>query len=418
MNNINKILDEQKKLIRLDNETINRIKKISLDFKEKMDINLKKLMIIAEVFIGGSLAKDTIVKKDKFDVDIFIRFDKKYNEKIISETLEKILGKKAKKIHGSRDYFQIQIEDINIELIPVIKINKPEEATNVTDLSYFHVKYILDKIQKNKRLPDEIKLAKVFAYSQDCYGAESYIKGFSGYSLELLICHYGSFLEMISNISKSKERIIIDDSKFYRDNKEILKNLNESKIMSPIILIDPTYKDRNALAGLSEETFIKFKESCINFIKNPDHQSFKKKDILEELNKKYSDVLVIIIKNNKQKGDIGGTKSKKFFNFFINQLDKEFNIDKKEFCYNEEKNIAYFFIVIKKKMDELKKGPPINFIENLKKFKKIHPDSYIKNKISYVKIKHDLTFEKFLKNFKINNKKVMDEMGITEIKLK
>ncbi|MBD3252791.1 hypothetical protein GF386_03610, partial [Candidatus Pacearchaeota archaeon] len=54
----------------------------------------------------------------------------------------------------------------------------------MTDLSYFHVNHILKKIKKNKNLSDEIRLAKKFAYSQNCYGAESYIHGFSGYALE------------------------------------------------------------------------------------------------------------------------------------------------------------------------------------------------------------------------------------------
>ena len=37
-------------------------------------------------------------------------------------------------------------------------------------------------------------------------------------------------------------------------------NLNASKLNSPIILIDPTYKQRNTLAALSNETFENFKK--------------------------------------------------------------------------------------------------------------------------------------------------------------
>ena len=96
-------------------------------------------------------------------------------------------------IHGSRDYFQInESKDFVIELIPVIKATDPKKAENITDLSYSHVKYINKKI-KNQKILDEIKIAKAFCYATKTYGAESYINGFSGYSLELLIYHYKSF---------------------------------------------------------------------------------------------------------------------------------------------------------------------------------------------------------------------------------
>jgi tRNA nucleotidyltransferase (CCA-adding enzyme) len=161
-------------------------------------------MIKADVFVGGSLAKGTLVRKEVYDseerkssasqtfskkvydVDIFVRFDgEKYKDDEISGILGKALsvGKGVKKIHGSRDYYQKIVEGIVIEIIPVLKIKKPEDAENVMDLSYFHVNYLLKKIKKKKKLVDEIILAKSFCHAHNCYGAESYIRGFSGYSL-------------------------------------------------------------------------------------------------------------------------------------------------------------------------------------------------------------------------------------------
>ncbi len=439
MKNINKILNQQAELIKPSLETLKKIERTSESFCGNLRKKLRSKKIKADVFIGGSLAKKTLVKKDKYDVDIFVRFDRKYEDKKISKLLEGILTK-AKKIHGSRDYYQLIINGIIFEIIPVLKIKKPEQAENITDLSYFHVNYVLNKIRKNKKLADEIILAKTFAYAQDCYGAESYIHGFSGYAIELLICHYGSFLKFIKsislqnikqvNISSSSKlgmkrtdyvsdinKIIIDDSKFYKNKQEVLRELNESKIQSPIILIDPTFKERNALASLSQETFLKFKKTCKDFLKNPSSEFFERKNIFEELSRKYKDKLRIVsVKTNKQAGDIAGSKSKKFFEFFCNRLRREFEIKKAEFDYDEKKNTAYFYFVLEKKKDEVIKGPPVTAVHNLSKFKKAHKNAFIKKHIAYAKIKHDLSFVRFFNMFKRKYEKVVREMGVKSVK--
>jgi len=416
---INKVLKEQKGLINPEKEAYKKIQQVSDDFIKDLNKKLKQMKITAEVFIGGSLAKDTLVKKNKYDIDIFVRFSEKYDEKKLSGLLGRVIGK-AKKVHGSRDYYQVVSDNILIEIIPVLKIKSPKDAKNVTDLSYFHVNYLVQKIKKNKKLADEIRLAKTFAFAQNAYGAESYIHGFSGYALELLICHYGSFLkfiEAIANASNSpKDKIIIDDKKFYKSKKHILIELNSSKLISPIILIDPTFKERNAVAGLSKKTFFKFKGICKRFLENPSSEFFEKKSIGEEMIKKFKKELKIIqVKTSKQAGDIAGTKSKKFFEFFMRRLKKEFGIRKANFSYDERKNIARFYLVLDKKRDEVVRGPPVNAPKNLTSFKKAHSDAFIKKGFAYTKLTHNLGFDQWFKKFIKDYKKIIKEMSVKSI---
>jgi len=438
MKKINQILLEQLKIIKPDKETSDKISDSANKIVKELNSKLKSKKIKAEVFIGGSLAKNTMVKKDKYDVDIFVRFDNKYEDKEISKLLGGVLGKKVKKIHGSRDYYQTVVNGIIMEIIPVLNIKKPEEAKNITDLSYFHVHYLLKQIRKNKKLCDEILLAKTFAYANDCYGAESYIRGFSGYALELLISHYKSFLRFIKEISKisissqdnmlkkmrlsSKSdkllinKIIIDQEKLYKNKNQIMLELNKSKKQSPIILIDPTFKDRNALAGLSQDTFQKFQKVCKAFLSKPNKSFFEKKDIGGELTKKYGKKLIIIsVKTNKQAGDIAGSKSKKFFKFFCRKLQREFQIQLAEFDYDEKKNIAYFYFVLNKKKDEIVQGPPVTAVQNLARFKKAHPKAFIKNHIAYAKIKHNLDLKSFVKLFRHSESRVLRQMSISRL---
>ena len=409
MENIKKILKQQIKKIKPSEKTINNIDKVYKEFSKDLKENLKYRKIRAEIFLGGSFAKGTLMKKDKYDIDVFVRFS---NQEDISKL--KGLLKRARKVHGSRDYYELVKKNIIIEVIPVLKIKKPEKAENVTDLSYFHVNYILKKIKQKKNLGDEIRLAKTFCYSQNCYGAESYIHGFSGYALELLISHYGSFLKFIKEVANSSNKIIIDDGKHYKNKQEILIEVNKSKIQSPIIIIDPTFKERNASASLSKETFEKFQASCQKFLKNPSNSFFKYKPVSEDFKNKKAKI--ILVKTNKQKGDIAGTKSKKFFNFFIYKLKQEFDIKKSDFDYDEDSNLAFFYFILDKKKDEIRRGPHITKVENLANFKRVHPNSFIKNHFAHAKITHNLSFDKWFKKFLEEEVKIIKEMSIKEIK--
>ena len=188
MNKFNSIFKDVLLRIKPSEEEFEEMNKLTNDFVNRIDKKIKELKIEVEIFIGGSFAKRTVIKKDHYDVDIFLRFDKKYNNEV-SELARKILAgmENVSLIHGSRDYFKIKLkEDFFIELIPVIKVKKPEESLNITDLSYSHVKYINKNI-KSEKIRDEIMIAKAFCYANHCYGAESYIKGFSGYAIELLV---------------------------------------------------------------------------------------------------------------------------------------------------------------------------------------------------------------------------------------
>jgi tRNA CCA-adding enzyme len=397
-----------------------KLKHFLINFNHK----LKSLKINAEVFVGGSYAKRTLIKREKYDVDIFVRFDKKYIGKDISALTHKILeGIKSNpvRIHGSRDYFKVNIEPwIFFEIVPVIKITKPQEAENITDLSYFHVKYLNKKLKKG--LSEDIILAKSFCHANRVYGAESHIKGFSGYSLELLIQYYGGFLKFIREIAKSKEdKIFIDAEKHYSDKKQILMDMNSSKLESPIVLVDPTFKQRNALATLSYWTFKKFREACREFLEKPDIKFFKLKEIdfekIEENAKKRKyDFALLRISTEMQKGAIAGSKLLKFYNYLEISLDKYFDIKEKEFYYRNEQDADCFFIG-KKKDKLLIKGPPINKTEEIKRFKEKHKQTFVKSKIIYAKESMKFDLREFIISWKEKNRDIIKSMYITGIKI-
>lgn len=408
--NVRQILDKQIFNIKPNEKELGEIEKETDKIIEELKREIKKRKIKAEVFIGGSLAKKTIIKKKSYDIDTFVRF---IEDKDISDKLEKLLKGKAMRIHGSRDYFQVNKRNLVFEIIPVLKISKPEQAKNITDLSYFHVNYVLNNIKKKPNLAGEIMLAKAFCHAQNVYGAESYIKGFSGYALELLVIHYKSFMNFLKATEKidvNAKPIVIDPSKFYKNKEDVMNNLNEAKLVSPVVFVDPTFKERNALAALSKETFSKFQKACKEFLKKPSLRFFEEKKINEN---KFN--LILEIKTNKQEGDIAGSKLLKFSRFFESKIEKYFKIKEKDFEYAGKKGKLY--LKAEKRKEILFNGPPVNKLDRLVSFKSVHKNVFIKNHTAFAREKVSISAEMFVKKFISENKQVMKDMGITGLRI-
>lgn len=401
-------------------EEIAEIKKETDKLCLGIEEEIRKMKIKAEVFVGGSLAKKTLVKGIKYDIDIFVRFDLLYEN--LSKKLEKIISEMAKKkklkikfVHGSRDYIQIEKGNAIFEIIPVLKINKPKEGRNVTDLSYFHVNYV--KRKTNGKIAREIILAKVFCNAQGVYGAESYINGFSGYGLECLIIYYKSFEKMLRELTKVQEREIIDPEKMYKRKDKVLMEINESKLQSPVILVDPTWKERNVLAALNKESFHKFQEAAKAFLKNPSRKFFKEKiiderEIRKEAKRQRAEFCHMQLKTNRQSGDIAGTKLKKFSRYLMREIERYFFPLKNEFFYDDRQR-ADFYLIVKSKKEIVKIGPPVNRKKDAVAFRKRNKNAFEKNGYLHSKIKINFSLKKFLIGFKNKNLRKLEEMGIT-----
>lgn len=473
---LDKILKEEIVLIRPDKKELAQLRKEAGAFVSLLKEEIKKKKIRVSVFIGGSFAKGTLLRRDSYDVadkpqnlfcgktltlcavspqyhknlpkksfydvDIFVRFDLKIGS--ISSVLEELInsikkkeGINAKKVHGSRDYFQLKKGKAILEIIPVYKIKKPKEARNVTDLSYFHVSYVKKKMKK--KMLDEVLLAKQFCHAQKIYGAESYIQGFSGYGLECLIIHYKSFLKMLkglskellikprkskglqANSSKVKEKLVIDPEKHYKKAGEALLFLNESRRQSPIILIDPIWKERNVLAALSRESFERFQKSAGEFLKAPSKRAFEEEKFSEEkfrqkAEEKGCEFVHLKLKTDRQEGDIAGTKMKKFSRFIKSKLSRFFEILASEFLYSRGKE-SEFYIAAKSRGEIVIRGPPMKMKRDTEAFRARHVNISEKDGILYARESVNFSAKEFLEEFSRNEGRIISEMGIQRIRV-
>jgi tRNA nucleotidyltransferase (CCA-adding enzyme) len=222
--------------------------------------------------VGGSFARGTFLK-GAHDVDFFIRFA---NKKDLDQFPKLILSAfpDAHEVMGSRKYYKARIDNYELEFIPTLLIKDPVKAENSMDASFFHIEYVNARL--NDSLRQEVLLLKQFCKACGVYGAESHIRGFSGYVIELLILHFGGFKKFLEFINNSSHRLFIDIEGYYDSMRKAFTALKVDKL-TPVVIVDPVLPTRNAAAGLSMESFSKFVLKTRLFLMNPSQSFFKTK---------------------------------------------------------------------------------------------------------------------------------------------
>lgn len=366
--------------------------------REKIDlINslLKEHGIKAKAVAGGSVAKDTYLKND-FDVDLFVAFSTDYVDQDISKLLyNAIKSLKPELVHGSRDYFHIDEKGIIFEIIPVLDVKEAGEARNVTDMSIYHVKWAKKILQKDPKLRDDIRLAKAFCKGIGVYGAESYIRGFSGHTLDILIAYYGSFIKLLRGAANWHKGIIIDINQAHKGNA--LKTLNKAKVLSPLILIDPVDPMRNASASLDNEKFNRFITSAKEFIENPDLMFFvQKKFSINDILRKGKEHKTFILQATPLKGktDVSGAKLLKVFQIIEKKIKlNDFIILEDDWSWNKDTKAFLWYILDEKPLSRFKEhiGPPLKARAHAEEFRKKHSKCVEKNGRLYATVKREYT---------------------------
>mgnify|MGYP001611349937 CR=1 FL=1 len=362
------------------------------------------------------MAKDTWLSGDH-DIDVFVRFPyKKYKDKDISKEMQNRLKNiKHEVMHGSRDYLQIKQGKYLFELIPVLSIHHSAMHMNITDVSPLHARFV----KRNNNDPIQIRMLKAFLKANNLYGAESYIKGFSGYVAELLIIYYKNFPNLVKSASSWKSRTVIDMLEHYKNNQEVIINMNKDKLNN-LILVDPVQAERNAAAALSEERYFEFINLCKNYLRNPKKEYFELKEFnlsdLKKLKKK-NKLLIFLITPLSGKPDVVGSKILKAFNYIKEKISNEgFKIVESSWQWKD--SALLYYIVKNEKLNNIiiHPGPYIKDIENVKKFKEKWKKIYYNKDRVYVKLKRKYnTIDKFSKIF-LKDNYVKD--NINRIKLK
>jgi tRNA nucleotidyltransferase (CCA-adding enzyme) len=347
------------------------------DLQKKVDAAGLK----AAVMIGGSTAKGTFLKGDH-DIDIFVRFDrKKHGNDPLDDLLAQVVPEGSERVHGSRDYFQVHLHGYNFEMVPVLKVQRSSEAKNVTDMSPLHVAHVAKALKKAK-LADEIRLAKQFCKAAKVYGAESYINGFSGHVLDLLLIRYGSFTKLLQAAAVWGDHVVLDPGNHHKDPRF---SIDESKRLGPLLLVDPVQPERNAAAALSREKFELFKEQARAFLAKPALKYFIVTHVTPAAARKAyakKGAKLFLYRSDALEGkeDVVATKLLKIQQHLVKGIKHlDFTVLDESFEY--QKGSALHLLLVKDEELSASKeyqGPPVSAKKNAAAFKEKHSKAYVK----------------------------------------
>lgn len=372
-----KVLEKMKKRVALSQKEDSNIKSTIKDFKSKIEPILSEKKINANIFVGGSVGKGANLP-GLHDIDIFVRF-KEDGE--LSETLQDVLDscfKKVVRLNGSRDYFKVELNGFEVEVIPVLYITRPNQAKNITDHSPFHVNW---SKRKSKNLIEDVKLSKQFFRGIGAYGAESWIGGFSGHVIEILTVNYGGFKKLLAAISKWEATAFADVEKYYPNEKDARLSISKSKQESPLLVIDPVDKERNAAAAVTREKYDFLKAEVEIFLKKPVVTAFDEtiitKDDIKKLVKK-NKLYLFSAKPESPKLDASGAKMlnhyKKISRMFT---ENNFELIDSGFFWDKKNDGLIWFILNPKELSKkhILKGPPtyessVNILKFKEKYKR------------------------------------------------
>lgn len=348
-------------------------------FLKNLNVELKKRKLPAKAVLGGSYAKDTWLSGD-YDVDIFVKFAKKYKNANLSDFLEKVLPSSVR-IHGSRDYFWVR-DTVKYEIVPVLDIKKAQDAQNVTDFSPLHVAWVNSK---GKKFKNDIRLVKKFCKAAKCYGAESYIRGFSGHVVDILTIHYKGFANLLKAAAKWTPKVVIDHNKIYKGKAIFV--LNKSKIEGPLVVIDPVQPERNAAAALTQENFDSFVSAAKSFLKKPAIDFFVEKEIDFKALSKKGNLIIINVKTVDEKEDVAGTKFVRAFEFVKRNL-ADFVVKESGWIWDKKNKGIWWFVLKEKQLSPLIDwmGPPLKIKNAVQKFKNIYKKTFVKKGRVFTKI--------------------------------
>ena len=155
--------------------------------------------------------------------------------------------------------------------------------------------------------------------------------------------------------------------------------MNQSKLHSPLIVIDPVQPKRNASAALKQDKFEEFVQAAKKFLKKPSKKFFEEKKTDYDALAKKGNLIKLDIMAKKGKEDIIGTKLLKAFEYFRSKF-RAFDLVDNGWEWNKKTKAIFWFVIKNKKLSatEIRTGPPTSIKIAVKHFKKKHKKTFTK----------------------------------------
>ena len=311
----------------------------------------------AKVALVGSVAKNTALK-GKSDIDIFVAFPLDTDKQYLKDTGLKLAHKccdefKSTPEHhfASHPYVTTHIDGYEVDIVPCYAIDDGKDLKSAVDRTILHTRYIKANLSKNQE--DEVLLLKRFMAMTGTYGSEFKVGGFAGYLCELLILNYGTFENTLKEAIKWQYGHTID-----------LEGYGTSNLFKdPLIVIDPTDKNRNVGAALRLDKMAEFIQSARNYIFSDNKEAYfyplkrnlVKEEIIDEFKKRNGDLIAIRFNIPDMPLDTLHPQLKKTCEALERKLnDEEFNVFKANYWSDEVLTGVILLEMASSKLNDIK----------------------------------------------------------------
>jgi tRNA nucleotidyltransferase (CCA-adding enzyme) len=283
--------EEKKKIITLAKE-----------LEQKVAVSAKKRGVEAVVRVEGSVAKDTWLKEEP-DIDVFMCLPPTIPRKTLGTVSLEIAreateGWRQVERFAEHPYLEAFVEGFRVNVVPCY-CAECGEWLSATDRTPFHTDYVNKRLNQNLRC--EVRLLKRFLQGIHVYGAEIKVGGFSGYLCELLVIHFGSFVETLRAFAKYAARRVIDIENYYAGREKDLNLLFDE----PLLVIDPVDKGRNVASAVKPQKIYTLIAASRAFLRKPSERFFfppktkalTAKEFKAKINERRSDCLFLTFRN-------------------------------------------------------------------------------------------------------------------------
>ena len=317
-----------------------------------------------KIAIVGSVAKHTALK-GKSDIDIFIAFPLSVSENTLKESGLYLAHKCNDHFNGdashhfaSHPYVTSDIDGFEVDFVPCYEIEDGSQLKSAVDRTILHTRYV--KSHLTPEGCDEVLLLKKFMDMTGTYGSEFKVGGFAGYLCELLIIKYGTFEKTLKAASNWQFGEVIDLEEFGTSD-----NFND-----PLIVIDPTDKNRNVGAALRLNKMSEFIQSARNYLASQNKKAYfypldktlDKSLILDEYSKRGSEFIAIKFDFPDMPLDTLHPQLKMTTESLVEKITKEeFNVFRANYSTNEFDTAVLLLEMASSKLNYLKvnQGPKV-----------------------------------------------------------
>ena len=347
---LEEVLEEAKALVVPDEPERRFMKALAAKVLERVREEAEKSEHRPKVVLGGSVAKGTWLKGEA-DVDVFLKFPKDVGREVLEDEgirigMEALKEYKPYLRYAEQPYVECMVKGRKVNVVCCYDVGKGEWRT-VADRSPFHVELVSSMPDEQK---DEVRLLKRFMKTLGIYGAEISVQGFSGFSCEVLVMKFGSFLEVLRKVSELKEG-----------------DVNR-------ILLDPIDPRRNLAAAISKEAWAKLILASRAFLRRPSLDYFTPR---VAKGPKYGEILegleLVVFNHSKRSPDVLWGQLKRSLRRMKEAVSRAgFGVVRASCSTDEVGESAFSFILLNRELPkhEVRMGPKVFMKEDVERFLK------------------------------------------------